>query len=136
MKLVSQLCSHPAWQPQFRELQKSQEPCEAAVKAALHGSINILTKCAGMRLCASLLPEHVSKAITECFLKSEVSLCSLTMIGTFLCCSPTGGKGFNVVIFVTVLPSTVAMSYVSGLSSVTVSIGHPVVCSGNIPYSL
>ena len=59
MDVVPQLCTHPAWQPQFRELQQSQRPHEVALRAALHNLFRDVTK---------LLPEHVSQAITACFL--------------------------------------------------------------------
>ena len=70
MEVVSPLCSHPAWQPQFCEVQQSQGPCEADVRGALHVVFPAIAK---------LLPEHVSKAIKACFLSSEVSPCSLAV---------------------------------------------------------
>ena len=111
MEVVSLLCSHPAWQPQFCEVQQSQGQREVEIRAALHVVVTVVIKC------AKLLPEHVSKAIETCFLSSEVGPCSLAFIGTSVCL---------VAILSRCLPATVAMSHLC-LCCVIVSyvIVHP-----------
>lgn len=67
MEGMSRLYSHAAWQAQFHELQRSEQPDHPAIKAALQKLVMDVTS-------AKLLPDHVSQEITACFLVSEVKL--------------------------------------------------------------
>ena len=80
MEEISRLYSHAAWQAQFCEMQRSEQPDHLAIKAALRKLVMDVTS-------AKLLPDHVSKAITACFLVSEVQLNPLAATCLLLCCN-------------------------------------------------
>ena len=67
MQGISRLHSQAAWQAQFREMQRSEQPDHLAIKAALHKLVMDVTS-------IKLLPDHVSETIKACFLVSEVKL--------------------------------------------------------------